>query len=149
MGNYNRARPSSLFLMEIIFSILFFALVSSACVQIFAKAHTMSQDARNLNFAVIECSSAAEMLAESESRTDAVQLMSGYYSYAETENGTITVFFDDSFAECTEKDGTYVLTCSLSESGQMLNADIAVDTASGDEIYSLKTGHYMQEEVQP
>lgn len=149
MGNYNRARPSSLFLMEIIFSILFFALASSVCVQIFAKAHTMSQDARNLNFAVIECSSAAEMLAESDSKADAVQLISGYYSHAETENGLITVFFDDSFAECTEKDSTYVLTCSFSESGQMLNADIAVDTASGDEIYSLKTGHYMQEEVQP
>ena len=149
MGNSNRARPSSLFLMEIIFSILFFAIASSACVQIFAKAHTMSQDARNLNFAVIECSSAAEMLSESESKTDAVQIISGYYNHAETENGTISVFFDDSFTECTEKDGTYILTCILSENGQMLNADIAVDTATGDEIYSLKTGHHIQEEVQP
>ncbi len=147
MGNSKRARPSSLFLIEIIFSILFFAVASSVCVQILAKAHTMSQEARNLNFAVIECSSAAEILTAGESKADAESLISGYYNYAKTEDGKITVFFDDSFSECTKKDGAYILTCSLSENGKMLDADIVLNTAAGDEIYSLKTGHHIRREV--
>ena len=50
---------SSLFLLELILAVLFFSVASALCIQIFTKAHLMSQDARDLNFAVNEvpCSS--------------------------------------------------------------------------------------------
>lgn len=43
---------SSLFLLELILAVLFFSVASALCIQIFTKAHLMSQDARDLNFAV-------------------------------------------------------------------------------------------------
>ena len=37
-----KSSRSALFLMELIFSILFFALASAVCVQLFVKAHLLS-----------------------------------------------------------------------------------------------------------
>ena len=38
---------SSLFLLELILAVLFFSVASALCIQIFTKAHLMSQDARD------------------------------------------------------------------------------------------------------
>ena len=61
--NRKRAQSSSLFLMELILAIAIFAAASAVCVQFFAKAHRLSQDAEHLNFASAECASAAEIIA--------------------------------------------------------------------------------------
>ncbi len=51
---------SSLFLMELIVAILFFSLASAVCMQLFAKAHTLSKKSINENHAVNEAVSLAE-----------------------------------------------------------------------------------------
>lgn len=43
---------SSLFLMELIIAVLFFALASSICTQLFVKAHTINRDSTALNHSV-------------------------------------------------------------------------------------------------
>lgn len=58
MKNNSRSR-SSLFLMELILVILFFAVAGSICVQIFVKAHLLSQSASDLNRALNLAQSAA------------------------------------------------------------------------------------------
>lgn len=60
------ARRSSLFLMELIMAILFFALASAVCVQLFAKAHLTGQATQDLNGAVSQCQSFAEAAYGSE-----------------------------------------------------------------------------------
>ena len=52
MKNNSRSR-SSLFLMELILVILFFAVAGSICVQIFVKAHLLSQSSSDLNLSLI------------------------------------------------------------------------------------------------
>ena len=42
------ANPSSLFLLELIFAILFFSVASAVCVQVFVKSHTLSTQAHDL-----------------------------------------------------------------------------------------------------
>ena len=51
---------SSLFLMELIFTILFFALASAVCMQLFARAHTLQTDTEDLNQSLLLAQSAAE-----------------------------------------------------------------------------------------
>ena len=51
---------SSLFLMELIFTILFFALASAVCMQLFARAHTLQTDTEDLNQSILLAQSAAE-----------------------------------------------------------------------------------------
>lgn len=47
-----RQSKSSLFLLELMIAILFFALASSVCLQIFVKSYKVSQSSENLNHAV-------------------------------------------------------------------------------------------------
>ena len=53
---------SGLLLMEIILAILFFSLISALCLQVFVKAHTLSQDTRKLDAAVGQADSVASVL---------------------------------------------------------------------------------------
>lgn len=61
MNKRNRAQASSLFLLELTMAILFFSIASAVCVQIFVKSRAMSLHAEELNAAVREVSSAAEI----------------------------------------------------------------------------------------
>ena len=69
----HRPRTSSLFLLELIFSILFFSVASAICIQIFVRAHTLSRDARALHTAVSACSDAAEIGSNAGTAADAAE----------------------------------------------------------------------------
>lgn len=50
---------SSLFLLELIVAILFFALASAVCMQLFARSHTLQQETKDLNQGLLLAQSAA------------------------------------------------------------------------------------------
>lgn len=117
---------SSLFLLELILAVLFFSVASALCIQIFIKAHLMSQDARNLNFAVNEVSSMAEQMPD-----DSLQDAAAYY--------------DSSYASCKKADAVYVLTVHYEPEDTLLKAHISMDTvADNRNIYTLDVTKHRQ-----
>ena len=104
---------SSLFLLELILAVLFFSVASALCIQIFTKAHLMSQDARDLNFAVNEVSSMAEQMPD-----DSLQDAAAYY--------------DSSYASCEKADAVYVLTVHYEPEDTLLKAHISMDTVAAN-----------------
>lgn len=84
---------SSLFLMELIISICFFALASAVCIRLFVQAHFLSRDTITLNRAVSECQNLAEIYCGCDgSELEAVYLMQcEYESLTETGNGIYTL----------------------------------------------------------
>jgi len=52
---------TGLFLMELIISILFFALSSAVCIQLFAKSHLIDKATTNSNTAVVKCENFCEI----------------------------------------------------------------------------------------
>lgn len=56
-----KSSKSSLFLMELILSILFFALASTACVQLFVKAHLLGIETEEENHALLLCQNMSEI----------------------------------------------------------------------------------------
>lgn len=134
--------------MELIFAILFFAIASVVCVQIFAKAHTMVGDAKDLNYAVNECSSVAETIAVSDSDKTAIDLIAARYESAEADNNKITAYFDKDFAQCSKEEAAYILQTEVSYESRMLSADISVSEAGGDEIYGVSASHHIRREAE-
>ena len=65
---------SSLFLMELILAILFFSVASAVCVQLFARAHTASEQSAALNRAVLAAESAAEAFKGAADLDEAARL---------------------------------------------------------------------------
>lgn len=55
--------------MEIMFAVLFFSIASAVCLQLFAKAHTLSEDTVLLDRAVNICQSAASVLSAGDMDT--------------------------------------------------------------------------------
>lgn len=117
---------SSLFLLELILAVLFFSVASALCIQIFTKAHLMSQDARDLNFAVNEVSSMAEQMPD-----DSLQDAAAYY--------------DSSYASCEKADAVYVLTVHYQPEDTLLKAHISMDTvADNRNIFALDVTKHRQ-----
>ena len=117
---------SSLFLLELILAVLFFSVASALCIQIFTKAHLMSQDARDLNFAVNEVSSMAEQMSDGT-----LQDAAAYY--------------DSSYASCELAVAVYVLTVHYEPEDTLLKAHISMDTvADNRNIYTLDVTKHRQ-----
>ena len=83
MIHKERARTSSLFLMDLILAILFFSITSAVCVQFFVKSHILSQESKALTLAVNECSAIAETCKTTKDLSDAEELLQEIYPSAE------------------------------------------------------------------
>ena len=116
---------SSLFLLELMISIVFFALAAAGCVQVFAKAHMLSQEAGRLDMAV----SAAQSLAEecSGSRMEDNQR-----------------YYDELGNVCGKEDGVYLAEILQTEQAGMNQIHITVmDMETQDTLYTLQTVSYL------
>lgn len=141
---------SSLFLLELILAVLFFSVASALCIQIFTKAHLMSQDARDLNFAVNEVSSMAEQIsadtlhpATAASSGDTASDPSTQISNDAWQDGT--AYYDSSYASCEKADAVYVLTVHYEPEDTLLKAHISMDTvADNRNIYTLDVTKHRQ-----
>lgn len=153
MVHRNRARSSSLFLMELIIAILFFTIFSAVCVQFFVKAHLMNKDSYALNHAVSECSGVAEVIGVSDGTSEAIATLTDLHPKGEFQanptrvnkasidqenvdqaaaeqetRGEVggTIYYDSDFKECSKNNAKYVLEVYLNTDGQMLEADMNV-----------------------
>lgn len=116
---------SSLFLLELMISIVFFALAAAGCVQVFAKAHMLSQEAGRLDMAV----SVAQSLAEecSGSRMEDNQR-----------------YYDELGNVCGKEDGVYLAEILQTEQAGMNQIHITVmDMKTQDTLYTLQIASYL------
>lgn len=148
---------SSLFLLELILAVLFFSVASALCIQIFTKAHLMSQDARDLNFAVNEVSSMAEQISAGTLHPDtAASSDDTAASSGDTASDPSTqmpddslqdaaAYYDSSYASCKKADAVYVLTVHYEPEDTLLKAHISMDTvADNRNIYTLDVTKHRQ-----
>lgn len=133
MNHRTNARSSSLFLIELIIAILFFAVASSVCVQFFVRARLMSRESAQLTEAVSACSTASETIASGNSLADIAIALSAVYPDA-------TISFDGL------TDGSAPVTLSLSDTltavctldGRLLKAELSfTPQQTGTPIYTL------------
>ncbi|NLD20547.1 MAG: hypothetical protein GX663_09970 [Clostridiales bacterium] len=134
----NRARSSSLFLLELIISILFFSIASAICVQLFVKSHTLNTHAQELDFAVNECCSIAEIITSEDSREQIQDTMNVLYPDG--------LYFDKDYNPCSEKSAYYVITVDMTADGSLLQGSIAA-SHKDKTIYSLEIKHNLQKEA--
>lgn len=145
---------SSLFLLELILAVLFFSVASALCIQIFTKAHLMSQDARDLNFAVNEVSSMAEQISAGTLHPDTAASSDDTASDPSTQISNDawqddTAYYDSSYASCEKADAVYVLTIHYEPEDTLLKAHISMDTiADNRNIYTLDVTKHRQRRVE-
>ena len=141
---------SSLFLLELILAVLFFSVASALCIQIFTKAHLMSQDARDLNFAVNEVSSMAEQISAGTLHSDTAASSDDTASDPSTQMPDdslqdASAYYDSGYASCEKADAVYVLTVHYEPENTLLKAHISMNTiADNRNIYTLDVTKHRQ-----
>ena len=141
---------SSLFLLELILAVLFFSVASALCIQIFTKAHLMSQDARDLNLAVNEVSSMAEQISAGTLHSDTAASSDDTASDPSTQMPDDSLqdaaaYYDSGYASCEKADAVYVLTVHYEPENTLLKAHISMDTiADNRNIYTLDVTKHRQ-----
>lgn len=146
MARRNRAKSSSLFLLELILAILFFSMASAVCVQFFVKSHLLSRNARELNTAVTEVSGTAELINVSGDIKSAAGVIQAEYPESETTGDSgIRIYYDGNFQPCAKQDAVYCLTAGFKEDKSMLLGELAMSRLEDDSvIYSLDISHHLQ-----
>ena len=139
---------SSLFLMELLISLLFFSLASAVCIRLFAKSHLISRDTINQNNAIVQAQNLAETWLATEGNMQEINrlLERGVFS----EDGLrIWLLFDEDWAPLSvnsEAESSYVAellsSASASEDG-LLHATVSVYENQGNVIYSLELAHHV------
>lgn len=90
---------SSLFLMELIIVVLFFALTSAVCLQVFVKAHSLEQDTKNINHAVMWGDNLSEIFYEYNDNQDKIiSTVAPGYNFVKNSDGSARVLLDDDYA---------------------------------------------------
>lgn len=114
---------SSLFLVELIIAILFFSLVSAVCLRAFARSHILTENARDLNAALMHVESTAELLRAGES-VEAQAFYSSSWDTCEEKKAAymITVKEKDASDEDSGTDGltTYQITARQLNNGRKI-----------------------------
>ena len=94
---------TSLFLMELIIAILFFSISGAICVQLFVKAHMLSETSVEMNNSVLWTQNISEVFCGLEGNLHSI---ADFYSdnsivivsYEDNpEVGTLVMFFDENF----------------------------------------------------
>ena len=104
---------SSLFLIELIIAILFFSLVSAVCLRAFARSHILTENARDLNAALMHVESTAAQAFYSSSWDTCEEKKAAYM---------ITVKEKDASDEDSGTDGltTYQITARQLNNGRKI-----------------------------
>lgn len=143
------ANPSSLFLLELIFTILFFSVASAVCVQIFVKSHTLSTQAHDLTQASRRAGDVAELITASTSPDDMKNLLEDAYSDAvNIASENFTIFYDSDFIPCSQETAVWQLSGTWNLNGQLLDVQLDVTKLTSgveaDVFYQLPVRHHLQ-----
>lgn len=112
----NRTSKSSLFLMELIIAILFFAIASGMCMQIFVKAHLITKQTNREQNAVVASDSVIAVLKNASGDLNQVaSLFEG-----EIENEQVTIWLNESFQITSSNQSMYYIAVTREDVDQYM-----------------------------
>lgn len=109
-----RNSRASLFLMELMISILFFSLSSAVCIQLFVKAHTINTDTENKSNATLIAQDISELFHHVNG--DREQLLS-YYNKYEAKGNEVFLYFTENSNSSSKEGARYVASLSFEQEG--------------------------------
>ncbi len=119
----NNRTGSRLFFIEFLIVLFFFLIVSTVCLRMFARAHTITRRADALSHAQAAASSAAAVFENICTDPDGVtggsdaqailDLAAGLLPGAEVYTDGLCIFYDSEFQPCAIEEAAYALTAAV------------------------------------
>ncbi len=141
MSDAGRSR-SSLFLMEMIVTILFFSLAAAICVRCFVSAHMMGKETYELNHAIAIATGYAEVMRGTNGDINSIQAV--YPDSVKVDDSYLMIFYDSSFNPCDPETAVYAGDVTLTPNGAIQNMHVKIIRVEDSEIiYELDATKYM------
>ena len=107
-----RNSRASLFLMELMISILFFSLSSAVCIQLFAKAHTINETTEHISAATVIAQNISEYFHHTNGNKE--QFLSYFEEYESSSSQTF-LYFTENGDSCSASNAYYKVSLTLQE----------------------------------
>lgn len=141
MNKYLKSK-TSLFLMELIITILLFAACGAVCVKLFVTSYVMTKETVELNEAVSVAQGFAEVMRGTNGDIDSVLMH--YPDAVRGDEGFFEVFYDEEFEPCGYSDAVYVSDVTMNPNGAIQNMEVRIVRLSDyRDIYTLNVTKYM------
>lgn len=145
-----RHSKASLFLMEIMISILFFSITATVCIQLFVKAHTLNNKTEDLAHASVIAQNLSECYLNgnpSDSRSMYQQMSSYLPAHTETDS-RVSVFYNSSWEPCSSESASFsaLLEFSSDTAFAYLTVDIK-DLAADETVYKNTVKKHIQRRI--
>ncbi len=133
---------SSLFLMEMIVTLLFFSAASAICVQLFAQAHILSRQAEELNMAVAISQSYAEAMRGTDGSIESISVL--FPDAERISNQILEQYYDGDYQKCPAAEACYVVEVTLSPTNafQIIHTRV-LQLETREIIYELTATKYI------
>ncbi|MEG1447955.1 MAG: hypothetical protein RR048_04085 [Oscillospiraceae bacterium] len=145
MFNYKNSKESNSYrviLLEIIVSILFFAIFASVSTRVFVAAYRNNQHSIDLNVATNFCQDVMETFV---SENGDIEKLCDEFGFSQGKSGYEAMF--DENMNITNEDYTYKAIVSTSESnqisGSLVKINLKILSKKDEEIYSLTNEVYI------
>ena len=140
--NKHKSR-TSLVLMELIITILFFSIASAVCVQLFVKSHLISKETNELNNAVNISQSISEVMNGTNGSLSSIQ---NFYPTAVGDDDYFVIYYDENFNETLDTDSyMYAADVTVTSVGRLYNMEVQIKKKPDfDIIYSIKSSKYIR-----
>ncbi len=137
-----RNSRASLFLMELMISILFFAISGAVCIQLFVKAHTINELTEDKSKATLIAQDICEYYHYTDG--DKAEMLSYYWDFEESDD-SILLYFTENGSICSKVGAAYVATLSFGQesSYHILTLDIK-NMENEQSLYSTRIKKYVQ-----
>lgn len=134
---------TSLVLMELIVTILFFSLASAVCVQLFVRSHLLNKETRELNNAINICQSIAEVMNGTDGSLEQIQ---AYFPSATGDDDYFVIYYDENFKSTLDMDNyAYCADVTVTPIGNLYNMSILFEKKPDyDVVYSLSASKYIR-----
>ncbi|MCR5000957.1 MAG: hypothetical protein K6A71_04085 [Lachnospiraceae bacterium] len=141
MNDAGRSR-SSLFLMEMIVTILFFSLAAAVCVKCFVSAHMMGKETYELNHAIAIATGYAEVMRGTDGDIDSIQAV--YPDSVKGDDSYLMLFYDSEFNPCDPDLAVYAGDVTLTPNGAIQNMHVKIVRVEDSTIiYELDATKYL------
>ena len=140
---------TSIFLMEIIISVLLFSLASAVCVKLFVHTHIRNNDTHALTRAISEAQSVTEIIRSTADAelTETNDAFCTYYPLGDiSHNGnslTMNLFYDQDFLPCNAGLSKFKASVDLQVKDTFCYIDIEIQNDKNESIFSIHTQKYI------
>ncbi len=141
MNKYLKSK-TSLFLMELIITILLFAACGAVCVKLFVTSHVMTLETVELNRSVSIAQGFAEVMRGTDG--DISSVLEHYPDAIRGGEGFFEVYYDEDFVPCKFEEASYVGDVTMTPNGAIQNMEVRIVRLSDyKDIYTLNVTKYM------